>query len=428
MIYPDMREFVEKLLEEGEAVSIEGVFNPELEASRLIAEHGEKCIVFNVVGSRIPVVSNVFASRERILKMLGGSSDEDLYNKIKSALNNPAPLKTARNSPERKRLESVLELPLLKYFPEDGGKYFTSSIVIARDPEENVLNASIHRIMVIDGQHGVIRIVPRHLYTIVEKYRRMGKKVPVIILVSPPPLAILAAALSPPYGVFELEVANSMANMSMEFEYFTRDELPAPSNTHIIIIAKIDPTKLLPEGPFVDVLGIYDKVRMQPVVEFEEILIAENPLYHAILPSGLEHAILMGLPREVAIWDTVRKIIPKVVAVRLTRGSGGWLHAIISIEKTREGDGKNVILATFAAHPSLKHVVVVDSDIDVDSYEEVEWAIATRFRADRDLIIIPRAHGSTLDPVSEDGLTCKMGLDATAPLNVDRNKFTKARL
>ena len=124
----------------------------------------------------------------------------------------------------------------------------------------------------------------------------------------------------------------------------------------------------------------------------------------------------MGFPREAAIWDAVSKVVPRVRKVRLTPASGGWLHAVVSIEKQHEGDGKSAIMAAFAAHPSLKHVVVVDSDVDPDNPWEVEWAIATRFQADRDLVLVRNARGSTLDPSSQDGLTSKVGIDATKPL------------
>ena len=138
----------------------------------------------------------------------------------------------------------------------------------------------------------------------------------------------------------------------------------------------------------------------------------------------------MGLPREAAIYESVSKVVPKVKAVNLSAGGCGWLHAIISIEKQTEGDGKTAILAAFAAHPSLKHAIIVDSDIDIFNPEEVERALALRFQADKDLIVIPNARGSTLDPSADQkqGLTSKMGIDATRPLNVPKENFEEAEI
>lgn len=137
----------------------------------------------------------------------------------------------------------------------------------------------------------------------------------------------------------------------------------------------------------------------------------------------------MGLPREALIWESVSKVVPKVHAVNFSLGGIGWLHAIVSIEKQLEGDGKNALLAAFAAHPSLKHGVVVDSDVDVYNVSDVEWAIATRFQASEDLLIIKNARGSTLDSSAdqETGLTTKVGIDATLPLTKPK-KFKRAKI
>ncbi|MEM1533326.1 MAG: UbiD family decarboxylase, partial [Desulfurococcaceae archaeon] len=177
------------------------------------------------------------------------------------------------------------------------------------------------------------------------------------------------------------------------------------------------------------ILGIPDQARMQPVFKFEKAYInvgLEDPLIHAIVPGLEEHVLLMGFPREASIWDSVRRVHSDVRSVRLTRGSGGWLHAVISIKKSSEGDAKNVVMAAFAGHPSLKHVVVVDEDIDVDDPYSVEWAIATRFQASRGLIVIKGSRGSTLDPSSVDGLTDKVGVDATKPIDKDPKLFKRA--
>jgi 2,5-furandicarboxylate decarboxylase 1 len=156
----------------------------------------------------------------------------------------------------------------------------------------------------------------------------------------------------------------------------------------------------------------------------------EDYVYQALLPSGAEHRLLMGLPHEVLIWEAVSKVVPKVYAVNLSVGGSGWLHAIISVEKQLDGDGKNALLAAFAAHPSLKHAVVVDSDIDVFNVSDVEWAIATRFQASEDIIIIKNVRGSTLDSSAdqETGLTSKMGVDATKPFTKPNEKFERAKI
>lgn len=151
-------------------------------------------------------------------------------------------------------------------------------------------------------------------------------------------------------------------------------------------------------------------------------------IYQALLPGWSEHHLLMGLPREAQIWESVRGAVPYVRGINLTPGGCSWLHAIISLEKQSEGDGKSALIAAFAGHKSLKHAIVVDSDIDPYNLEEVEWAIATRFQADDDLMLIAGARGSSLDPSGDQELelTTKMGIDATRKLSKSKEAFSKA--
>ncbi|MEM3381996.1 MAG: UbiD family decarboxylase, partial [Candidatus Bathyarchaeia archaeon] len=150
----------------------------------------------------------------------------------------------------------------------------------------------------------------------------------------------------------------------------------------------------------------------------------------ALLPSGSEHGLLMGLPQEAKIEEAVSGVVPKVKDINLTPGGCHWLHAVISIEKQAEGDGKNAILAAFAGHPSLKHVVIVDTDIDVNNPTEVEWAIATRFQGSKGLVVIRNVRGSSLDASGDQklNLTTKVGIDATRTLLKPKEKFEKAKI
>jgi len=154
----------------------------------------------------------------------------------------------------------------------------------------------------------------------------------------------------------------------------------------------------------------------------------KDPLYHAILPAGSEHRLLQGLPQEPRIYKAVLNTVPTVKNVVLTEGGCCWLHAAVSIQKQTQGDGKNVIMAALSAHPSLKHVVVVDEDIDALNSEDIEYAIATRVRGDEDILIVPKVRGSSLDPcASPDGTTTKVGVDATKPLD-KKEKFERVSL
>ncbi len=384
------------------------------------ADNEGDTLVFTYGSREIPSVSGVLNTRKKLFFAMGARNEEDAYQKLLSA----SPGKVIEEWFEEHFSETDVrpeELPAIKFFKRDGGRYLTSSIIITRAGDG--YNASIHRMMLIEGRGFAVRVVQRHLYRSYEESISRGEDLPVAVVIGADPVSLLLAAYSsPPYGVFELSLAQSITGEPLRVARTPLYDLPIPATAYIVMEGILT-RELVDEGPFVDLLWLYDRVRKQPLFIPKRIYVNKaGGLFHVILPGGREHKVLMGFPREAAIWDAVRRAVAKVVKVRLTDASGNWLHAVISIEKVHDGDAKTAIAAAFAAHPSLKHVIVVDHDIDPDIPGQVEWAIATRFQAGRGLVIIPAARGSTLDPSSEDGLTYKVGVDATVPIK-DREKY-----
>ena len=187
---------------------------------------------------------------------------------------------------------------------------------------------------------------------------------------------------------------------------------------------------LVDEGPFPDLTETMDIKRRQPVIEINRITHRRTPIFHALLPGGLEHRHLMGIPREPTIFAAVNEVC-HCTGVYITPGGASWLHAVVQIKKQHDEDGQKAIQAAFRGHTSLKHVVVVDTDVDIYNSADVEWAIATRFQADRDLIIFTDQPSSSLDPSAtkvpgQKARTSKMGLNATAPLGETRREYERA--
>jgi 2,5-furandicarboxylate decarboxylase 1 len=182
------------------------------------------------------------------------------------------------------------------------------------------------------------------------------------------------------------------------------------------------------EGPFIDLTETYDIVRKQQVMKITKIHHRKDPIFHALLPGALEHKILMGMPREPTIFNEVGKVCD-CVGVNITPGGCSWLHAVVAIKKKSEDDGKKAIDAAFRGHKSLKHVVIVDQDIDIYDPASVEWAIATRVQADKSLVIKTNEKGSSLDPSADPHTyaTTKMGVDATKPLVAHGKNFEMAK-
>ncbi|MEM1589482.1 MAG: UbiD family decarboxylase [Candidatus Bathyarchaeia archaeon] len=429
-----LRSFLELMDARGEVLHIKDEVSPNFEIAYIMKsfdENGPVLLFENVEGTKTRVVANVCGTRRRICEALNVGQDK-LYQKLLEAWRSPKKPRIVEDGPVKEVVEEpdLLRIPVLTHFELDAGPYMTAAVVHAKSLDGSVENVSIHRLQVLDEKRLAIRLVPRHLYKLWSMAKEAETDLDVAISIGVHPAVMLAAASSPPFGICEFDVANTLLNDQLRLVKCKYVDACAPAEAEIVLEGRISASKEVLEGPFVDITGTYDIQRKQPVVEVVNIMHREDYIYQALLPSGTEHRLLMGLPFEAAIYEAVSKVVPKVHAVNLSVGGSGWFHAIISIEKQVDGDAKNALLAAFAAHPSLKHAVVVDSDIDVYNLTDVEWAIATRFQAGEDLLLIENVRGSTLDSSAnqETGLTSKMGVDATRPLSKPKEKFEKAKI
>ncbi len=236
----------------------------------------------------------------------------------------------------------------------------------------------------------------------------------------------LAASMSPPPGVNELAVANALAPTPV-VKCLTHD-LYVPADAEIVLEGRIT-RQTVSEGPFMDLTETMDITRRQPVIEIDLITHRRDPIFHALLPGGLEHKLLMGMPKEPTIFAAVDQVT-RCTGATITPGGASWLHAVVQIDKQGPDDGRLAIEAAFRGHGSLKHVWVVDTDVDIYDPAQVEWAMATRFQADRDLYVYANQPGSSLDPSGthvpgRKSLTAKMGLDCTIPWGADSSQYER---
>jgi len=428
-----LRSFLKQMQKENQIIHIREQVSPRFEISSIMkAFDGGPILVFdNVKGSKTKVVANTCATRERLCSALS-VKPEKLYQKMIESWRNPTNPKIVKTGPVKEVTEKpdLSKIPILTHFEKDAGPYITSAIVSARSSDEEIENVSIHRLMVVDKNHLAIRLVPRQLFKLWSMAKEEKEDLDVAIAFGLHPAIMLAATSPMPFGISEYGVANTFLEKGLSLIKCENIGAYAPAEAEMVLEGKISTKNEIQEGPLVDITGTYDIKRSQPIVEIVGLMHRKDYVYQALLPSGAEHKLLMGLPHETMIWEAVANTVPVVKAVNLSEGGCGWLHATISIEKQKDGDGKNALMAAFGAHPSLKHAVVVDTDIDVYNINEVEWAIATRFQANEDLVIIPKARGSTLDPSAdqETGQTTKLGIDATRPLTKPYEKFVKARI
>ena len=429
----DLRAFLKRVEDNGDLMRIGEELSPEYEISAALKrfDAGKVLLFENVKGHTHSVVGGVCGTRQRIMDALGVGPDQ-LYPRLLEATRSPKKCRIG-DGPVKEVVEegNLRKLPVLTHFDGDPGPYITSGIVYARSPDGEVENVSFHRLLVLDERKMTLRIVPRHLYRLTQLAKKEGlKSMDVSVSIGLHPTVLLAGSLPAPWGTCEFNVVNTLLGGKLKLTECEHVDALAPADAELVLECRLRLDQNVAEGPFVDQTGTFDVKRQQPLVELVGVMHREDYIYQGLLPSGSEHMLLMGMPPEVRIWDYVRNVVPTVRGVNMTLGGMGWLHCVVSFEKFREGDPKNVLMAIFAAHPSLKHAVVVDSDIDPYDMQEVEWAIATRFKGDEDLLIVPNARVSSLDPASdqERELGCKVGIDATRPLSKPAEKFKKAEI
>lgn len=415
-----MQNFLEILKKDFNVIELEDEVSTNLEAAEFLRKYPKDTLIMeNVKESDMKVVSGICNTREKIARALN-TDVAGITQKIMDATNNPQPIDDyidVKDCFGVSKSADLTELPVLTYYKRDGGPYITSGVIIAKDPETGICNASIHRMLLLGKDRLTARIVPRHLYTYHKRAEELDKPLELAIAIGMHPATLLATTTSVPINVDELEVANHFHQGKMKLINCETVDLKVPE-CEILLEGRMLPHERAEEGPFVDLTDTYDVVRQEPVIELDKMHYRHDSMYHAIMPAGFEHKLLQGLPQEPRIFNAVQNTVPTVKNVALTEGGCCWLHAAVSIQKQTQGDGKNVIMAALAAHPSLKHCVVVDEDVDIFDAEDIEYAIATRVKGDEDLLIVPGARGSSLDPCAKpDGTTTKVGVDATKPLD-----------
>jgi UbiD family decarboxylase len=409
-----MREFIAKMREQGFVTDVEGPVSADMQAPKMAGSTDKLLFFHNIEGTR--AVMNLTSSR-RALSIALGIDEQKIVKTLADAKFN-GKVKTSGTITMKK--PDLSSLPIMHHFPRDAGKYLTSGIVFSRF--EGVENASIHRMLVLDNHRVAARLVEgRHTHVMLGKALAKGEKLPIAVTIGTHPAVTFASCTRVPTGM-ELGFAAELLGGEIAVRECSNG-VRVP-DAEIVLEGYIGSDRTA-EGPFVDITGTYDPVRQQPVIEFTGMHLKPDFIYHGILPGGDEHKVLMGAPYEPKIYRAVAGVT-EVKNVVLTKGGCGYLHAVIQIKKSTQGDAKNAIMATFAAHTSLKHVVIVDEDIDPCDPVDVEYAIATRVNGDRDIMVITGVRGSSLDPCQlDDGTNVKVGVDATMVLGRE-DDFSRA--
>ncbi len=382
-------------------------------------------------GHPMPVVSGIVSDRGWIAEAMGVEPAEVLARFQDAALN-PLPWEETKSAPAQevvhREVDLVQQLPLPTHNEHDGGPYISAGLMIVRNPKTGKQNVSIHRCQLTGPNRLGVLLLPRHTYMFFDMAEQAGQPLEAAIVIGIDPLTLLASQAIAPMDFDELEIAGALQGRPLPVVKCVTNEVRVPADAEVVVEGRFLPNVREMEGPFGEFPQYYSDPAKRHVMQVDAVTHRKDAIFHTIVGGGLEHQILGAIPKEATLIANLRRNFPNVLDVHMSPGGVMRFHAFVKIRKRQEGEAKNVMMGAFAASFDLKQVVVVDDDVDIHNPTEVEWAIATRFQADRDLLVVPNSQNSKLDPTTDDGCGAKMGIDATKPLSAAEMTFKRIRV
>ncbi len=428
----DLRSYLSIIKKSGELKIIKKPVSTKYEIAGITAKiDTSHAVLFEKIKeSNFRLVSNLVGTRKRFALAAKSTENKIHENMLQSIKNAKKPKMISSGKFMENKSRDLSILPIVTHFEKESGPFITSSIAYTKNPETGKQNSSFHRMMPIDKTHFSIRMVEgRHLHKCFMDAKEHGEDLKIAVTIGVHPAISIAGAYQDEWGKDEINIANSILGGKLTLAKLPFTNLSVPSNAEIVMEGKILHDKTHTEW-MVEMLQTYDHHREQPVFELENLFYRNNAIYHDVLSGFSEHRLLMGMPIESKLNGEIKKAFSQTRQVSMTNGGCNWLHAVVQIKKKAESDPKKIIEKAFESHRSLKQVTVVDEDIDLNNAEAVEYAMATRFQADKDLVILKKVRGSSLDPSSDQKnlQTAKMGIDATKPLSKRSEGFELAKI
>ena len=427
------RDFLERLRRERELTDIRQAV--DIRHIATLVDQSEQALLFhNVIGYNMPVVSGIIRTQKRAVLGMGVSDYGAIEAKLEQGISKPIPPRYVETAPHKEVIQlgddvDLFRLPVPMSSIYDGGPMITAGVVIAQDPEHG-LNSGMYRFMVREKNlTGIDIVTPNNMRLFAQRAFEAGRACPISISIGTHPYEIMGSGFRAPLGVDEMGIAGGLRGAPVELTACETIDVPCIADAEIVLEAEILPTGwTYPEGRFGEFTRLMGGLHWNPLVRVKAITMRRDAIYYA-LHMPWENTWLAAPTRYTAIRRALRTAGVQVKDINVTLGGCAFWHAVISIKK-QSGEGKNALLAALSVM-DLKHVVVVDDDIDVWNAMDVEWAIATRVQGDKDVFVIPGARAKPLDPslaVMPPGMVptgAKVGIDATIGEGIPRERFER---
>ncbi len=445
-MFSDLQEFIAELERRGMLRRVKVEVDPELEiaeiASRTAKQRGPALLFERVKGSRFPVVMNLFGTWERMKLALGGEPErigeelaelltpripEGIGEKIASLKKLGRALsfkpKRVKRAPCQEVVlegeEATLEaLPVLKTWPKDAGRFITLPLVFTRSPVSGRVNVGMYRMQIYDSKTtGMHWHVHKHGAGHLREAAEAGERLEVAVALGGDPAVIFSAVAPLPEGFDELAFAGFLRKRGVEVVRCRTVELEVPAGAEFVLEGYVEPGEMRTEGPFGDHTGYYTPPEEFPVFHVTCITRREQPVYPAtVVGKPWMEDVQLGRAVERLFLPLLRLQLPELVDLHMPAAAGFHNLAVVSIKKRYPGHAKKVMFALWGMGQMAltKVIVVVDEDINVHDYQQVLWAVSTRFDPARDMVVVRDTPADTLDHFSPlPNLGSKLGIDAT---------------
>lgn len=429
-----LRAFVDQIAESGELEEVDEAVDLSDIGSRL--DGNPKAVLFRAAGpDQAEVVGNVAGSRSR-LALAFGVSEQDLRQETVRRLGNPiAPVEvSSAEAPVHQVIlkgknADLTSLPAHLQHGLDGGVYISASIDVTSSPDGSKRNIGYRRLMLRSRQQaGIDLLAPSDLRAAYGRMVELGKPMPIAFVIGSHPVDSIAA-VSMTHVDDEIALMGALRQQAVPIVKCVTNELMVPADAEIILEGYLDEKGWRePEGPFGEYLGYYGGMKTNPIFHLTAITRRKDALFQTATISGrylgqTDTAQMCALRTEVTAWSALENAIREPVAIYCPASSGGMFNLRVSMRQRYPGEARNAIAAIHGSTADVKHVFVVDDDIDIFSDHQMEWAFATRFQADRDLVVSSAFRAMPLDPSLHGARTgSKAGFDLTFPFGWQKNQ------
>ncbi len=415
--------------------AVDPMYEPSMIQQKLAAAGRYPVIrMENVNGSELPLATNMFGSYELLGLALGvdpGTPKSEILQRFRGRIANPlATVTVGRDAAPVKQIVhkdgdvDLTKLPIVHHAEGDSGKYISVGCLVVRDPDTGILNAGMYR-HELKGRDrlGCMFNPAHHAGYIYRRCKELGQRMEAVLFIGHHPAAILGTLVHGAMDVDEFELMGGLLDEPLEVVAAETVDIPVPAFAEIAIEGYLDPAEETSDGPFAEYTGFYGPAK-DPVglMQVTAITMRSDAIYHDLDPAHPEHNLAGALSFANRVYDSVKNLVPTVTGVYLPPSGGCAFTVYVSIKKRVPGEGMSAGLAAIAANSDIKIAVIVDDDIDIYDEQQVLWAIATHFEADKGLAVIPNAMGAHLNPSAygevrhEKGpMNTKMVIDATRP-------------